>query len=52
MDHNNATEKCNTNLESSEPGLQYRLYQKLLGPTPESKKWLRKCYYGFYRPIL
>ena len=45
MDHNNATEKCNTNLESSEPGLQNRLYLKLLGPTLESKKWLRKCYY-------
>ena len=37
MDNNNATEKCNTNLESSEPGL----YLKLLEPTLESKKRLR-----------
>ena len=37
---NNATEKFNTNLESSEPGLQDRLYLKLLGPTLESKKGL------------
>ena len=38
MDNNNATEKFNTNMESSEPGLQDRLYLKLLGPTLESKK--------------
>ena len=30
MDNNNATEKCNTNLESWEPGLQDRLYLKNL----------------------
>ena len=40
MDNDNATEKCNTNLESSEPGLQDRLYLKLLGPTLESKNCL------------
>ena len=38
MDYNNAAEKFNTNLESSEPGLQNRLYLKLLGPTLKSKK--------------
>ena len=52
MDNNNATEKCNTNLESSEPGLQDRLYLKLLGPTLESKKRLGICYYVFYPPTL
>ena len=52
MDNNNATEKCNTNLESSEPGLQDRLYLKLLGPTLESKKRHRICYYVFYPPTL
>ena len=52
MDNNNATEKCNTNLESWEPGLQDRLYLKLLRTFLESKKRLRKCYYVFYPPIL
>ena len=40
MDKNNATEYCNTNLESSEPGLQDMQYLKLLGPTLESNNWL------------
>ena len=52
MENNNVTEKCNTNLESSEPGLQDRLYLKLLWPTLESKKRLGKLYYVFYPPIL
>ena len=52
MDNNNATEKCNTNLESSEPGLQDRLYLKLLGPTLESKKRHGIRYYVFYQPRL
>ena len=51
MDNNNATEKFNTNMESSEPGLQDRLY-KVTGANPGVQKRLGKCYYGFYPPIL
>ena len=49
MDNINATEKCNTYLEYSVPGLKDRLYPKLVVPTMQSKKRLGNVTMDFIR---